>query len=51
MINIKTDSRKVQKGDTLYSIAKRFNTTLQNLKELNNLTDTDKLSIGTPIII
>ena len=38
-------------GDTYWKIAKRFNTTLENLKELNNLNDMDKLAIGTPIII
>ena len=27
----------VQKGDTLYGIAKRFNTSVQSIKELNNL--------------
>lgn len=38
-------------GDTYWKIAKRFNTTLEKLKELNNLNDMDKLTIGTPIII
>ncbi len=35
----------VQKGDTLYSIARRFNTTVEELKRLNNLTS-NTLSIG-----
>lgn len=35
----------VQKGDTLYSIARKFNTTVDNLKSLNNIT-TDSLAIG-----
>lgn len=35
----------VQKGDTLYKIANKFNTTVDNLKSINNLT-TDSLSIG-----
>ena len=36
----------VQKGDTLYSIANKYNTTVSQLKTLNNLT-TNNLSIGT----
>ena len=40
----------MQKGDTLYSIARRFSTTVQDLKRLNNLTS-DTLSIGTRLII
>jgi len=35
----------VQKGDSLYQIAKRYNTTTNTLKQLNNLTST-LLSIG-----
>ena len=35
----------VQRGDTLYSIAKQYNVTVDELKKLNNLT-TDSLSIG-----
>lgn len=40
----------VKKGDTLYSIAKMFNTTVDNLKELNSIV-TDILTIGTKLII
>ncbi len=40
----------VQKGDSLYSIAKKFNTTVDKLKELNNLTS-NTLSIGQVLII
>ena len=29
----------VQEGDTLWSIAKRYQTTVDNLKECNSLTD------------
>ena len=35
----------VVKGDSLYSIAKKFNTTVNNLKNINNLS-TNLLSIG-----
>lgn len=40
----------VQKGDTLYSIARRFNTTVDELKRLNNLTS-NTLSVGTRLLI
>ena len=40
----------VKKGDTLYSIANKFNTTVDNLKALNNLT-TNTLSIGQILIL
>ena len=40
----------VQKGDTLYSIAKRFNTTVDAIKRLNNLTS-DILSISQQLKI
>ena len=35
----------VKKGDTLYSIASRYNTTVNEIKKLNNLTNND-LSLG-----
>ena len=35
----------VSSGDSLYSIARRFNTTVDNIKKLNNLTN-NNLSIG-----
>ncbi|MFV0565949.1 MAG: glucosaminidase domain-containing protein [Flavobacteriaceae bacterium] len=35
----------VQKGETLYSLAKQYNTTVETLKTLNNLSD-NTLSIG-----
>lgn len=36
----------VQKGDTLYSIAKQYNTTVEVLLKLNNLRDASKLVVG-----
>lgn len=41
---------KVVSGDTLYKIAKKFNTTVNELKELNNLTS-NSLSIGQILAI
>lgn len=40
----------VVKGDSLWSIAKKFNTTVDKLKELNNLT-TNNLSIGQKLVV
>ncbi len=40
----------VQKGDTLYAIAKRNNTTVELLQEINNLSDTN-ISIGQELIL
>ena len=35
----------VQKGDTLYGVAKQFGTTVSKIKRLNNLTS-NTLSVG-----
>ena len=40
----------VKKGDTLYSIANKYNTTVQELKLINNLTS-NSISIGQQLII
>lgn len=40
----------VKKGDTLYSIANKFSTTVSELKQLNNLQD-NTLQIGQQLII
>lgn len=37
---------KVQKGDTLYAIARKYNTTLDNLCKLNNITLNKILQVG-----
>lgn len=41
---------KVKKGDTLYSIAKRHNISVKNLKEINNLTN-NNISIGQQLLV
>ena len=45
-----TNLYTVKRGDTLYSIASRFNTTVQAIKTLNNLTS-NNLSIGQTLQI
>ena len=40
----------VKKGDTLYSIAKKFNTTVDKLKTINSIVS-DILTIGTNLLI
>jgi len=46
----KQQSYKVKKGDTLYSIARKFKTTVENIKDANNLS-TNNLSIGQQLTI
>ena len=41
----------VQWGDTLYSIAARFGTTVEALVQLNNLSDPHRLQVGQRLII
>lgn len=48
--NIANDVYIVQKGDSLYSIAKRFNVGLSELKEINNLTS-NLISVGQELTI
>ena len=43
--DVTTSEYVVSKGDTLYGIAQKFGTTVDNLKSINNLT-TDSLAIG-----
>ena len=45
-----TERHIVQKGDTLYSISKRYNTTVERLKSANKL-NSNELSIGQTLII
>jgi LysM repeat protein len=41
----------VQKGDTLWSIAKRYNTTVDALVKLNNIENPSKVTQGMQIMI
>ena len=41
---------KVKKGDTLYSISKKFNISVQKLKEINGLTS-NNISIGQRLLV
>ena len=43
-------THRVQKGDTLYSIAKRYNTTVERIKSSNNL-NSNTLDIGQTLVI
>lgn len=45
-----TISYTVQKGDSLYSIARKYSTTIDKIKDLNSLT-TNLLSIGQVLLI
>ncbi|MFL0352064.1 glucosaminidase domain-containing protein [Xanthomarina sp. GH4-25] len=40
----------INKGDTLYSLSKRYNTTVEELKKINNLRTND-LTIGNVLIV
>lgn len=49
-MNVVTDTYVVKRGDTLYGIAKQYNTTIDELKKLNNLTS-NNLSIGQVLLL
>ena len=49
-IDIPTNTYIIKSGDTLYKIANLYNTTVDELKELNNLTS-NTLSIGQILLI
>lgn len=50
MINANDKSYVVKSGDTLYGIAKKYNTTVNELKGLNNLIN-NNLTVGQKLII
>ena len=49
-LNPNEDIYIVQGGDTLYSLARRFNTMVENIKSLNNLTN-NILLVGQQLIV
>jgi flagellum-specific peptidoglycan hydrolase FlgJ len=49
-IPLETERYLVVKGDTLYSISKKYNISIEDLKKQNNLFD-NAISIGQPILI
>lgn len=48
--NDPTNLYEIQKGDTFYSVSKKFNLTVEELKQKNNLSD-NTLSIGQKLIV
>lgn len=50
VINTTDPNYTVQKGDTLYNIAKRYNMTVDELKSLNKLTD-GGIKIGQKLVV
>jgi LysM repeat protein/lysophospholipase L1-like esterase len=49
-VNTRKAIYKVTSGDSLWTIAQKYNTTVENLKKLNNLKS-DKLNIGQTLLI
>lgn len=43
------DSYTIQRGDTLYDIARRFSTTVRHLAEVNNISNPDRIYAGEVI--
>lgn len=41
----------VQKGETLWSISQKYKTTVAKIRQLNNLSDQDKIYLGSRIIV
>jgi len=50
IINTTEPNYTVQKGDTLYNIAKRYNLTVDELKTLNSMSD-ERIKIGQKLIV
>ena len=41
----------VKAGDTLWNIAKKYRSTVENIKQINNIEDEDKLDINQQLFI
>ncbi len=50
IVSTNIDLHQVIKGDTLYSISKRYNISIEDLKKKNNISDTG-ISIGQKLIV
>ncbi|WP_368645487.1 LysM peptidoglycan-binding domain-containing protein [Alkalibacterium putridalgicola] len=50
-INSNTQTYTVKAGDTLYAIALRYNTTVQTLASLNNISNTNLIRVGQVLTI
>jgi LysM repeat protein len=48
--NVKQDSHTVVKGDTLYSLSRKYDLTVKELKEINGFTD-NTISIGQKLYL
>ncbi len=46
-----TFSYTVQPGDALYEIARRYNTTVENIVAVNNIPNPNQISIGQTLMI
>lgn len=49
-LGLSNDTYIVKKGDNIYSIARKYNTTVDNIKKLNNLTS-NYLNIGQKLVV
>ena len=41
----------VKPGDTLWNIAKRYKSTVENIKQINNIEDEDKIEVNQQLFI
>jgi flagellum-specific peptidoglycan hydrolase FlgJ len=49
-VNVDTSNYEVQKGDTLYSLSKKFNITIDDLRAKNNISE-NGISLGQKLIV
>ncbi|GIV28995.1 MAG: hypothetical protein KatS3mg028_0061 [Bacteroidia bacterium] len=51
-LNLKKDIyHTVKKGETIYSIAKKYNVNVSQIAELNNISTQHKVKIGEKLLI